>query len=181
MTKSISTYWNTLSLENRDRWTPIKGLEGMDEELTLSIDQITGEYTRLPGADTSIFGSKSHLYPEEVFIISGRLTIRRLIFGWKPGITPAAHPVNFMVRSKRMLGALSWRCRFPVRLWVIKAMPKQYITDTTGQKISVILPMEEYMELMEDVKDLAVVAELRDEPTIPWEQVKRELMDNDLL
>ncbi len=41
-------------------------------------------------------------------------------------------------------------------------MPKQYITDAEGQKISVILPMEEYIELMEDVKDLAAVAELRD-------------------
>lgn len=60
-------------------------------------------------------------------------------------------------------------------------MSKQYITDTEGQKISVILPMEEYIELMEDVKDLAAVAELRDEPTIPWEQVKKELTDNGLL
>ena len=49
----------------------------MAEELTLSIDPITGEYTRLtrflPGADTSSFGGKSHPYPEEVFIVSGRL------------------------------------------------------------------------------------------------------------
>jgi len=60
-------------------------------------------------------------------------------------------------------------------------MPKQYITDTEGQKISVILPMDEYIELMEDMKDLAAVAELRDESTIPWEQVKKELTDNGLL
>lgn len=60
-------------------------------------------------------------------------------------------------------------------------MPQQYITDTEGQKISVILPMEEYIELMEDVKDVAAVAELRNEPTIPWEQVKKELTDNGLL
>jgi hypothetical protein len=77
MTKSTSTYWNTLSSESRERWTPIKGLEGMAEELTLSIDRVTGEYTRLtrflPGADTSIFGGKSHPYPEEVFIVSGHL------------------------------------------------------------------------------------------------------------
>src|SRR5262245_42876548 len=36
-----------------------------------------GEYTRLtrfrPGADTTPFGGKSHTYPEEVFIVSGRL------------------------------------------------------------------------------------------------------------
>lgn len=77
MTKSTSTYWNTLSSENRERWTPIKGLEGVAEELILSIDPVTRIYTRLtrflPGADTSLFGNKSHPYPEEIFIVSGRL------------------------------------------------------------------------------------------------------------
>ncbi|MEW5756579.1 MAG: cupin domain-containing protein [Pseudomonadota bacterium] len=77
MTKSTVTYWNPLRQENQHRWTPIKGLEGMAEELTLSIDPVTGEYTRLtrflPAADTSPFGGKKHPYPEEVFIISGRL------------------------------------------------------------------------------------------------------------
>lgn len=77
MTKSTSTYWNTFSAANRARWAPVKGLEGMAEELTLSIDPASGEYTRLtrflPGADTAPFGGKSHAYPEEVFIVSGRL------------------------------------------------------------------------------------------------------------
>ena len=77
MAKSVATYWNPLAPENKVRWTPIRGLEGMAEELTLSIDPITGEYTRLTrfhsGADTTRFGGKSHTYPEEVFIVSGRL------------------------------------------------------------------------------------------------------------
>ncbi|HOB62846.1 MAG TPA: cupin domain-containing protein [Candidatus Competibacteraceae bacterium] len=77
MAKSTTTYWNPLSPDSRERWTPIPGLEGMAEELTLSIDPITGEYTRLtrflPGADTTPFGGKTHDYPEEVFIVSGRL------------------------------------------------------------------------------------------------------------
>ncbi len=77
MAKSTTTYWNPLSPDSRERWTPIPGLEGMVEELTLSIDPITGEYTRLtrflPGADTTPFGGKTHDYPEEVFIVSGRL------------------------------------------------------------------------------------------------------------
>lgn len=66
-----------MAAEHRRRWTPIRGLEGLAEELTLSIDPATGEYTRLtrfmPGADTTPFGGKSHSYPEEVFIVSGRL------------------------------------------------------------------------------------------------------------
>jgi hypothetical protein len=49
----------------------------MAEELTLSRDADTGEYTRLtrfaPGADTAAFGGKRHDYPEEVYIVSGRL------------------------------------------------------------------------------------------------------------
>ena len=77
MSKSTRTYWNPLHASNRSEWTSVKGLEGIAEELTLSIDEATGEYTRLtrflPGADTSAFGGKSHDYPEEVFVVSGRL------------------------------------------------------------------------------------------------------------
>jgi hypothetical protein len=77
MTKSTATYWNTLASENQGRWSTIKGMEGIAEEVTLSIDPNTGEYTRLTrflaGADTSRFGGKTHAYPEEVFIVSGRL------------------------------------------------------------------------------------------------------------
>ncbi|MGB2833458.1 MAG: cupin domain-containing protein [Methylotenera sp.] len=77
MTKSTATYWNTFAPENKQKWSPIAGLEGTVEELTLSIDPNTGEYTRLTrffaGADTASLGGKSHLYPEEIFIVSGRL------------------------------------------------------------------------------------------------------------
>jgi hypothetical protein len=49
----------------------------MLEQLTLAIDEITGDYTRLTrfkaGADTKEFRGKSHDYPEEIFIVSGRL------------------------------------------------------------------------------------------------------------
>jgi len=77
MAKSTVSYWNALAPESREMWTPVDGLAGMAEALTLSHDPDTGEYTRLtrflPGADTALFGGKSHAYPEEVFIVSGRL------------------------------------------------------------------------------------------------------------
>jgi hypothetical protein len=77
MGKTTTQYWNPLSSEARSRWSPVKGLEEVAQELTLSVDPDTGEYTRLtrflPGADTSAFGGKSHDYPEEVFVVSGRL------------------------------------------------------------------------------------------------------------
>ena len=77
MAKSTIQYWNPLDPSNEGRWTPIAGLAGVAEELTLSSDPETGEYTRLtrflPGADTTAFGAKSHAYPEEIFVVSGRL------------------------------------------------------------------------------------------------------------
>ena len=77
MAKSTTQYWNPLETSNEGRWTPIAGLAGVAEELTLSSDPETGEYTRLtrflPGADTTAFGAKSHAYPEEIFVVSGRL------------------------------------------------------------------------------------------------------------
>jgi len=77
MPKSIISYWNPLIGAKKGRWTPVKGLEGMAEELTLSIDESAGEYTRLTGflpeADATPFGGKSHKYPEEVFVVSGRV------------------------------------------------------------------------------------------------------------
>jgi len=77
VSKSTVTYWNPLLSPDKNLWKAIAGLEGLAEELTLSIDEETGEYTRLtrffPGADTSNFGGKTHTYPEEILIISGRL------------------------------------------------------------------------------------------------------------
>ena len=77
MAKTTTQYWNALSPDNKHRWKPVQGLEGIAEELTLSIDEKTGEYTKLtrfhPGTDTTLFGGKTHDYPEEVFIVSGRL------------------------------------------------------------------------------------------------------------
>ena len=77
MPKTTETYWNPLHPQNNHRWKPIEGMEALAEELTLAIDEQTGDYTRLtrfkPGVDTSAFGPKSHDYPEEIMIIEGRL------------------------------------------------------------------------------------------------------------
>jgi hypothetical protein len=42
----------------------------------------------------------------------------------------------------------------------------QYITDNTGQRVSVVIPLAEFEELLEDLNDLAIAAERRDEPSI---------------
>ncbi|MCX7094194.1 MAG: hypothetical protein NTY50_12190 [Methylobacter sp.] len=51
----------------------------------------------------------------------------------------------------------------------------QYITDANGQKLSVILPMADYLELLEDLEDLATIAERKDEGSIQLEDVLKEL------
>lgn len=77
MPKTTAKYWNTLASENGGAWQPVSGMENLADALTLSIDEETGEYTRLtrfhPGADTTPFGGKSHVYPEEIFVVNGRL------------------------------------------------------------------------------------------------------------
>lgn len=50
-----------------------------------------------------------------------------------------------------------------------------YVTDSEGHKKAVILPIEEFNELLEDLDDLACVAERRDEPKIAHEKVMKTL------
>ena len=75
--KTTVTYWNVLDPNNHDKWEVIEDTEGMLEQITLSGDEVTGDYTRLTrfkaGADTAAFGAKAHEYPEEIYVISGRL------------------------------------------------------------------------------------------------------------
>ena len=51
----------------------------------------------------------------------------------------------------------------------------EYVTDSDGNKKAVILPIEEYEDLLEDLHDLAVAAQRKDEPTISHEQLLAEL------
>jgi hypothetical protein len=57
----------------------------------------------------------------------------------------------------------------------------QYITDKTGEKTAVILPIQEFQELLEDIEDLAVVAERREEPCISHDELLAELRRDGLL
>ena len=61
------------------------------------------------------------------------------------------------------------------------AMHVQYITDEAGDKNAVVLPIEEYEDLLEDLRDLAAVAERRDEETVSHTEVVPELDREGLL
>ena len=47
----------------------------------------------------------------------------------------------------------------------------QYITDATGQRVSIVLPVAEFDALMEDLDDLVAIAERRDEQTISHDEL----------
>ena len=57
----------------------------------------------------------------------------------------------------------------------------QYITDKDGNKTDVVLPLQEYQELMEDIKDLAIVAEKKNEETVSHDEVIAKLKADGLI
>ncbi len=63
----------------------------------------------------------------------------------------------------------------------LQALKRQYITDNNGVKTSVILSMKDFGELIEDIEDLAFIATLKEEKTIPYEEVIEDLKANGLL
>lgn len=60
-------------------------------------------------------------------------------------------------------------------------MHPQYITDTAGNRVSVVLPLVEYESLLEDLEDLAAMAERRDEETLSHDEVMAGLKRDGLL
>ena len=51
----------------------------------------------------------------------------------------------------------------------------QYVTDANGERTAVILPLDEYQELLEDMHVIRVADETKDEPTRPLIEVVEEL------
>jgi hypothetical protein len=52
----------------------------------------------------------------------------------------------------------------------------QYRTDVDGKRTGVILSLEQYERLLEDVHDLAVVGDRIDEEPITFEELKERLI-----
>lgn len=47
----------------------------------------------------------------------------------------------------------------------------QYVTDVNGKRIAIILPIEDYENLLEDLNVIAAAYETRNEPIRPLEDV----------
>lgn len=94
--KSTRTYWNPLAEINSDQWEPIEGTEGNLSQLTIAEDSTSGDYTRLTrfkdGYSTKAFGAKKHEYPEEIFVVSGRLYDEAFGIWLEPGCYASRPP-----------------------------------------------------------------------------------------
>jgi PHD/YefM family antitoxin component YafN of YafNO toxin-antitoxin module len=63
----------------------------------------------------------------------------------------------------------------------MSTLQEQFVVDAKGKKTGVILSLKRYQRLMEDLHDLAVVAERRSEEPIPLDEMKRRLKRDGLL
>ena len=63
----------------------------------------------------------------------------------------------------------------------IEQLYPQFITDDKGNKQSVILPIAALQELLEDMNDLAIIAERKDEPATRHNELINELKSDGLL
>ncbi|MDO8635105.1 MAG: hypothetical protein Q7R34_02510 [Dehalococcoidia bacterium] len=58
---------------------------------------------------------------------------------------------------------------------------EKFLIDRKGKKTDVVLPIKDYERILEDIHDLAVVAERRNEPTISLDELKRRLRADGLI
>ena len=57
----------------------------------------------------------------------------------------------------------------------------QFVVDTEGKRTAVLLSVNQYEKLLEDLHDLAIIAERRDEAPITFEDMKRRLQEDGLV
>jgi hypothetical protein len=62
-----------------------------------------------------------------------------------------------------------------------KELSLQYVTNEAGGKTAVILPISDFEKLLEDLEDLVIVVERRDEPTISHKELIAELEEDRLI
>ncbi len=60
----------------------------------------------------------------------------------------------------------------------MKTITERFVVDNEGKKTDVILSVKDYDKLIEDLHDLAVIAERRDEVPVSTDEMKKRLNDN---
>lgn len=57
----------------------------------------------------------------------------------------------------------------------------QFIINSLGKKTAVVLSLKDYEEIIEDIHDLAVIAERKKEPSISFDTLKKRLKADGLI
>lgn len=60
-------------------------------------------------------------------------------------------------------------------------LKEQFVVDAKGKKTGIIIPLDRYQKLIEDLHDLAIVAERRTEKPISLDEMKHRLMKHGIL
>ncbi len=55
----------------------------------------------------------------------------------------------------------------------------QFVVDDAGKKTAVIINLEKWGELWEDIYDVLVSESRRGEPTVSWEELKAEMVEEE--
>ncbi len=63
----------------------------------------------------------------------------------------------------------------------LTTLKPRYVTDETGKKIEVILPIRTFLQLMEDFQDLTVRDKRKNENSVSHQQLLEELRTDGLL
>ncbi|MEN9974425.1 MAG: hypothetical protein RLZZ282_431 [Verrucomicrobiota bacterium] len=83
--------------------------------------------------------------------------------------------MSLQTSKQRALARHSLETRHLESLWYFSLMTTQFRTDDRGQKVEVVMPIAYYESLIEDVEDLAAVAERRDDDRISLNELKKQL------
>jgi PHD/YefM family antitoxin component YafN of YafNO toxin-antitoxin module len=74
-----------------------------------------------------------------------------------------------------LISLSGYTAKLEAQMLDLKQLNIKYVTNETGERTAVILSVEEFQELLEDIDDLAAIAERHTESTTSHGQVIAEL------
>ena len=63
----------------------------------------------------------------------------------------------------------------------LEQLQLQYLVNEKGEKTAVVLPLQEFEDLLEALEDLAIIAQINQESTISHEQFIEQLKQDGIL
>jgi len=57
----------------------------------------------------------------------------------------------------------------------------RFVTNEKGRKIAAVIPIREYEDLLQDIYSAAIIERRRNEKTYPWEDLKKQLIEDGIL